>query len=147
MWRLDGLYMCPGAPGRYMGYHVVDPSELPRSPDHPCDRRSISEAVGLRQVAVARYELSPGEQLPTTYHYHEQREEFLYVLDGTLHVETPGQEYVVDDGEAFVVEPESPHRAFNPEGASDPVTVLGAGAPAFDAGRPYEGEETSDVDL
>lgn len=123
-----------------MGYHVVDPSGLAPTPDHPCDRRSVAEAVELSHLAVAVYEMTPGEQLPTTYHYHEQREEVLYVLAGTLHVETPDREYVVEAGEAFVAEPESPHRAFNPADASDPVRVLGVGAPKFDVGRPYEPE-------
>lgn len=129
-----------------MGYHVVDPSEIPPTEGHPCDRRSVADAVDLSHMAAAVYEVAPGEQLATSYHYHEQREELLYVVAGPLHVETPEQEYVVESGEAFVVEPESPHRPFNPAGASDPVTVLGVGAPKFDVGRPYEGR-ASDVDL
>lgn len=120
-----------------MGYHVVNPAELPPTPDHPCDRRSVTDAVELLRLAVAVYELRPGEQLPTTYHYHEDREEVLYVLDGRLHVETPEREYVVEAGECFVAEPESPHRAFSPEDGSDDVGVLGVGAPKFDVGRPY----------
>ena len=54
-----------------MGYHVVDPDSLPTTADYPCDRRSITDAVGLANLAVAVYELAPGEQLPRTYHYHE----------------------------------------------------------------------------
>ena len=122
-----------------MGYHVVDPDSLRPTPDHPCDRRSITEAVGLSALAAAVYRLEPGEQLPTTYHYHEQREEVFYVLDGTLHVETPDGEYIVERDAVFVAEPKSPHRAFNPADADANVRVLGVGSPLADPGLPYEG--------
>lgn len=121
-----------------MGYHHIDPDDLPASPDHPCDRRSVTEATELAQLALAVYTMEPGEQLPTTYHYHEQREEAFYVAHGTLVVETPDGEYTVDPGEVFVAEPESPHRAHNPAAADGPVRVVGTGTPAFDIARPYD---------
>jgi len=130
-----------------MGYHVFDPDDLPESPDHPCDRRSVSEAAELAQLALAVYTMAPGEQLPTTYHYHEQREEAFYVVSGTLTVETPEGEHTVDPGEVFVAEPESPHRAYNPDDATGAVGVVGMGAPKFDIARPYEpGEGESATD-
>jgi quercetin dioxygenase-like cupin family protein len=121
-----------------MGYHVLDPDDLPTSPDHPCDRRSISDAAELAQLALAVYTMAPGEQLPTTYHYHEQREEAFYVAAGTLTVETPEDEYTVETGEVFVAEPESPHRAYNPADAAEEVRVVGMGAPKFDIAKPYD---------
>jgi len=123
-----------------MGYHHIDPDDLPASPDHPCDRRPVTEAAELAQLALAVYTMEPGEQLPTTYHYHEQREEAFYVVHGTLAVETPDREYTVEPGELFVAEPESPHRAHNPADADDPVRVVGAGAPNADIARPYDPE-------
>jgi quercetin dioxygenase-like cupin family protein len=123
-----------------MGYHVLDPDDLPASPDHPCDRRSISEAAELAQLALAVYTMAPGEQLPTTYHYHEQREEAFYVVSGQLTVETPEGEHVAGEGEVFVVEPDSPHLAYNPADADDPVRVVGMGAPKFDMAHPYSAE-------
>ena len=122
-----------------MGYHLVDPSAIEPADDHPCRRRSITEAVGLSNLALALYELAPGESLATAYHYHEQREEALLVLAGELHVETPDGEFRVSPDEVFVVEPDSPIRPFNPEAAETAVKVLGIGAPLFDIGRPYEG--------
>ena len=124
-----------------MGYHVVDPAELEPSPDHPCDRRSITDAVELAQLAAAVYELAPGDQLATQYHYHEQREEVFYVLDGELSVETPKGTFTVPAGEAFVAEPESPIRPFNAEDAAETARVLGVGAPKFDIGRGYDPDE------
>lgn len=121
-----------------MGYQVLDPSTLDVDAEHPCTRRSITEAAGLSNLAMAVYELAPGEPLATDYHYHEQREEAFYVLDGELHVETPERDYAVRTDEVFVVEPDSPIRPYNPADADGSVTVVGIGAPLYDVGRPYE---------
>lgn len=127
-----------------MSYHVVDPDGLEPAADHPCDRRSIDETVGLATLAATRYDIAPGEQLPRVYHAHEHREELFAVLEGRLHVETPEREYAVAAGEVFVVEPGSPHRPFNPGDADGPVRVLGVGAPRTDPAVPYEPEEAAD---
>lgn len=121
-----------------MGYHVLDPASLPDTPDHPCDRRSVAEAAGLATMAVAVYELAPGEALSQSYHYHDQREEVFYVLAGELVVETPDGEYTVDADSVFVAEPDSPIRPYNPGDAAGPVRVFAVGAPRSDPGRPYE---------
>lgn len=122
-----------------MAHHHVDPSTLTPTPDHPCDRRSISDTLGLETLALATYELDPGEDLATTYHYHDHREEALYVVTGVLSVETPAETIRIEQGELFVAEPDTPHRPFNPPTADGPVRVLGTGAPAWDIGRPYDG--------
>jgi mannose-6-phosphate isomerase-like protein (cupin superfamily) len=127
-----------------MGYHHIDPDELEPSPDHPCDRRSLAEAAELAQLAAAVYDLDPGEDLATTYHYHDQREELFYVLDGDLHVETPDETFVIGADETFVVDPESPIRPYNPADADASVRVLGVGAPKFDIGRPYDPDADGD---
>lgn len=119
-------------------YHVVDPAALAGTPDHPCDRQSVSEALDLSLLALATYSLEPGEQLSRSYHYHELREESFYVIRGPLMVETPEREYQVPTGQLFVAEPGSPHRAFNPVDADESVAVLGVGAPGYDPAKPYE---------
>lgn len=124
-----------------MEYHVVDPETLPPSEDHPCDRRSVTAAADLSTLAAAVYTIGPGEQLPRTYHYHDQREELFYVLDGELTVETPDGEYTVPAGQVFVAQPKSPIRPHNPDSATAPVRVLGVGAPRYDIGRPYDPAE------
>ncbi|MDY6817154.1 MAG: cupin domain-containing protein [Halobacteriales archaeon] len=128
-----------------MSYHVLDPDDLPGSPDHPCDRRSITEAVGLHALQLARYELAPGETLATEYHSHDRREEAFYVLSGTLVVETPERTYEVPADRLFVVTPDSPLRPYNPASATEPVRVLGIGAPLVDIGQPYR-PAVEDVD-
>ncbi|WP_336327691.1 cupin domain-containing protein [Halovenus sp. HT40] len=122
-------------------YHCIDPDDLSPTPDYPCDRRPVGDEAGLGLLAAAVYDIAPGEQLPRTYHYHEQREELFSVREGTLTVETPDGEYELEAGEIFVAHPESPHRAYNPETADKSVTVLGVGAPSTDIAHPYEPEE------
>jgi len=123
-----------------MGYHQIDPDDLAATEEYPCDRRAVSGAADLSVLHLARYRMAPGEQLPRVYHSHRQREEAFVVLDGTLHVETPDGEFVVGEGEVFVAEPESPHRAYNPNDASGDVTVVGTGAPKTDPAIPYDPE-------
>jgi len=123
-----------------MGYHHLDPADLPQTEDYPCDRRGISDAAELAALHAATYEMEPGEQLARTYHYHRQREELFYVASGTVHVETPDEEYVVEAGEVLVAEPESPHRAFVPTDADGSALVLGVGAPKSDIALPYDSD-------
>lgn len=123
-----------------MGYSVLDPDALDPTEDYHCDRRSLTGAAGLANLHLARYTMAPGEQLPRTYHSHKLREEAFYVLDGTLHVETPEGEFVVEADSVFVAEPDSPHRAYNPEDADGEVTVLGVGAPRSDPAIEYDPE-------
>lgn len=127
-----------------MGYHLVDPDDLDQWDDRPTDVRSLSVAAGYdyqdSQLGVRVYELAPGEQSGLRYHYHDEQVEFFYVLEGTLHVETPGREYVVERDQALFVDPGSPQRAFNPRDADMPVRLLAVGAPSVDDAHTYDPE-------
>jgi mannose-6-phosphate isomerase-like protein (cupin superfamily) len=100
-----------------MGYHLVDPDDLDQWDDRPADVRSLSTAAGYdyqdSNLGLRVYELPPGEQAGLSYHYHDEQVEAFYVLAGTLHVETPEEEFVVESDQAFFVDPGSPQRAFN----------------------------------
>jgi mannose-6-phosphate isomerase-like protein (cupin superfamily) len=121
-----------------MPYHHLDPNTIPTADEYPCDRHGISDVAELSSLHAATYEMSPGEQLARTYHYHEQREELFYVLSGTVHIETPNEEVSVTTGEVFIAEPNSPHRAFVPADAAEGACVLGVGAPKSDIALPYK---------
>lgn len=121
-----------------MGYHVVDPDSIEPTPDRPCEHRSVSNALGLERMGLNVYRARPGEQLPLAYHVHDEQEEAFVVLEGDLHVETPGGEYVVSEGELFVAEPTNPHRAFVPEDADGQVRAVAVGAPSVDDAHAYE---------
>ena len=125
-----------------MGYHHVVTDDLGQFDDRPADVRSISASAGLdyegAPIGLRVYAADPDEQLPLAYHYHDEQTEVFYVLEGTLHVETPEGTYTVETDEAFVAEPESPHRAYNPAEADSPVRVLAIGAPTVDDAHEYE---------
>jgi len=128
-----------------MGYHLHDPEELDQWDDRPTDVRSLSVAAGYdyqdSKLGLRVYELAPGEQSGLSYHYHDEQVEAFYVLEGTLHVETPEQEYVVEPDQVFFIDPGSPQRAFNPETADTSTRVLAIGAPSVDDAHPYEPTE------
>lgn len=125
-----------------MGYHLVDAADLDQWDDRPTDVRSLSVAAGYEyqdsKLGLRVYELSPGEQSGLSYHYHDEQIEAFYVLAGTLRVETPDEEFVVEADQALFVDPESPQRAFNPESADNPVRVLAIGAPSVDDAHEYD---------
>ncbi len=128
-----------------MGYHHIDTGDLEQFDDRPVDVRSISTAAGLdyqgSPLGLRVYTAEPGEQLPLAYHYHDEQVEVFYVLEGTLHVETPEETFTVGSDEAFVVEPGNPHRAHNPGDATETIRVLAIGAPTVDDGHVYEENE------
>ncbi|WP_227356217.1 cupin domain-containing protein [Haladaptatus salinisoli] len=125
-----------------MGYHLIDPNDLDQWDDRPTDVRSLSVAAGYdyqnSKLGLRVYELAPGEQSGLSYHYHDEQVEAFYVLDGTLHVETPDETYVVESDHVLFVDPGSPQRAFNPETAETATRILAIGAPSVDDAHPYE---------
>lgn len=121
-----------------MGYHVVRVSDLSPTPDRPSTQWAVGTEADLSNFALNVYEAAPGEQIPLSYHLHHEQEEAMYVLSGELHVETPEGEKVLAPDEVFIAEPESPHRAFNPEDASDPVRIVAVGAPRANDAEAYE---------
>lgn len=84
------------------------------------------------------YELAPGKQSGLSYHYHNEQVGVFYILDGTLQVETPDEEYVIETDQALFVDPGSPQRAFNPEDADAAVRILAIGVPSVDDAQAYD---------
>jgi mannose-6-phosphate isomerase-like protein (cupin superfamily) len=125
-----------------MGYHLIDPDDLDQWDDRPADVRSLSTAAGYdyqdSKLGLRVYQLEPGEQSGLAYHYHDEQVEAFYVLEGTLHVETPDEEYVVESDQALFVDPGSPQRAYNPEDADAATRVLAIGAPSVDDANAYD---------
>ncbi|KAB1192937.1 cupin domain-containing protein [Haloferax sp. MBLA0076] len=125
-----------------MGYRVVDTDDVEPIPDRPCELRRIGVEGGLEQFALNRFRAEPGEQVPLKYHYHTEQEEAFYVLSGTLFVETPDETFEVSADELFVADPESPHRAHNPDDATEAVDILAIGAPAVSGdAEAYDSDE------
>ena len=128
--------------GVAMGYRTVDTDDVEPTPDRPCELRRLTEAAGLEQVALNRYSVDPGEEIPLAYHYHDEQEEAFYVISGAIEVETPEGTFDVGADELFAAEPESPHRAYCPGDAGETAEVLAVGAPQTSGDvHAYEPEE------
>lgn len=131
-------------------YHVIDPDEVTIQPDRPdiepapdpiADTFSLSDAANFEILGIRNNEVAPGEQIPLAYHYHETQEEAFLVRSGTVRVQTPEREYVVESDELFLVEGGHPHRMFVPADAGEPATVLSFGAPSDDTGQVYDPDD------
>ncbi|MFP4625105.1 MAG: cupin domain-containing protein [Natronomonas sp.] len=123
-----------------MSYYVVDPTDIDVAPNRPCEMKSISDAVGMENMGVRRYDVRPGADIPLSgLHYHDEQEEVFYVVDGELRVETPDSEYVVERDQFFVAEPEHPHRAYNHAKARENAVIIAMGAPAVSDAHSYDG--------
>lgn len=122
-----------------MGYHVVDPANVEPTPGRPSETRDVGEALSMENLGLRRYDVAPGEDIPVSgLHYHDRQEEVFVVVEGELRVETPDREYLVEQGQLFVAEPESPHRAFNDAAATENAVVVAVGAPRVDDAHRYE---------
>jgi mannose-6-phosphate isomerase-like protein (cupin superfamily) len=125
-----------------MGYRTVRTQDVEPTPDRPCELRRLTEVAGLEQVALNRYSVEPGEEIPLAYHYHDEQEEAFYVISGTIEVETPEGTFEVGSDELFAADPESPHRAYCPDDAAGTAAVLAVGAPQADGDvHAYEPDE------
>lgn len=133
-----------------MAYHIIDPAEIEPMDNRSADARSISEVADMERrnakLGLRIYDAAPGEQIPMTYHYHDEQVEAFYVVEGELHVETPEKEFVVPANQTFVVEPGNPHRSFNPADANANVRVLAIGAPSVEDHHIYDPDETEETD-
>ena len=139
-----------------MGYELIDTDDLDPLPNRSSTGLELSDhyvptgesldeehSRGPENIGLRAYHAAPGESLSEEMHYHEEQEEIFYVIEGTLHIETLEKEYRLDPGQALVVEPGSPQRAFNPNDAAGPVHVLAIGAPSYgllgrNDGQPYK---------
>ncbi len=147
---------------QYMGYELIDINELDEVPDRTATGYEISDhylpfrddgeeprpaSRGPEQFGFRVYFIDPGEELGSgRMHYHEEQEELFYVVAGVLHVETPDETFEVGPGQALVIDPGNPQRAYASADAERPVYVVAAGAPSYrtlgrNDGMQYEPED------
>lgn len=130
-----------------MGYEVIDLGDLSALPDRTASGYEFSDHYeplktdeadppeprrGPERFGFRVYFVDPGEALGSGgMHYHEEQEEFFYVVSGELHVETPEETYRIGPEQAILIKPHSPQRAYVPAGASEQAYVVGVGAPSY----------------
>ena len=63
-----------------------------------CWKTRLGDAAGLTQIGVGEVELAPGSATGL-YHWHEEEDEFVYVLDGEVVMVEGDKEHVLGPGD------------------------------------------------
>ncbi|MEM7390989.1 MAG: cupin domain-containing protein [Verrucomicrobiota bacterium] len=114
-------------------------TELVEHADFPwCHVEGMSnpELTGAGKLFLVRATFPPGEQ--HNFHYHPEREEIIYVLDGCAEQWVGEERRLLQPGEMAFIPPDLPHATRNP--GETPLTFLAILSPCE-----TEGEFTVDV--
>lgn len=109
--------------------------------------RSLTEALGLGDVAINHYTLEEGERFSSGMHTHEDQEEIFYVLSGEAAFETPDGEVEVGAGEAVRFAPGDYQTGKNAGEGTVEALALGAPKESTDVRVPIPCTECENDDL
>ncbi len=92
---------------------------------------SLSDIVGLTKVGLHLVRVEAGDET-TTHHYHEESDEFIYVLSGELSLRYGDEQYQLSAGD-FVGFPAhgAPHSMRN-DSETDATYLMGGSRPPID---------------
>ena len=92
---------------------------------------SLSDIVGLTRVGLHLVRVEAGDET-TTHHYHEESDEFIYVLSGELSLRYGDEQYQLSAGD-FVGFPAhgAPHSMRN-DSETDATYLMGGSRPPID---------------
>ncbi|HSG89771.1 MAG TPA: cupin domain-containing protein [Pseudomonadales bacterium] len=93
--------------------------------------RSIGDVLGLERLGVHVVRLEPGRD-STTFHFHEQDEEFLYVLSGQGRAEIGDAVHAVGPGDFMAFGAGSPAHMLRNDGDEDLVYLMAGERNALD---------------
>jgi len=105
----------------------VDVDAVDRVPDSATVKRPLSRALGTTDLALNRYELTPGDSFAYGYHRHTTQEEVFVIESGTVTFETEAGEVEVGAGEAIRFAPGEFQQGTNR--GDERVVALAIGAP------------------
>lgn len=108
-------------------FRKVTVEDLPDAPSPTRHKKEVDEAVGADAFGFNVFVADPGQKLPWGKHRHPDHEELLYVVDGRIRVETDGETFELDAGDALFVPRDEPQVAVAV--GDDPARVVASGAP------------------
>ena len=107
-------------------HHRVEAFET--NPDKPGQRWELSPPLGIDDCNINVAVLDHGEALSANgYHYHEDQEEFFYVVDGRCQVEVESGSFLLRPDEVVRFDEGVVHLLHNP--FELPAKVIGIGSP------------------
>jgi uncharacterized cupin superfamily protein len=109
--------------------------------------RSLTEALGLGDVAINHYTLAAGEGFSSGMHTHEDQEEIFYVMAGEAVFETPDGEVEVGAGEAVRFAPGDYQVGKNAGEGTVEALAIGAPKGSTDVRVPFACTECDSEDL
>lgn len=106
----------------------VTVDELENEPRVADVTKHLTEPLGLRDVAINYFELTPGESFSGGLHTHTNQEEIFYIIEGEATFEMLDDELSVGPGEVVRFAPGEYQEGTN-EGDDGRVVALALGAP------------------
>ncbi|MFB6149999.1 MAG: cupin domain-containing protein [Halobacteriales archaeon] len=103
-------------------------AELETNPEKPTQRWEISPQLELSGYNFNVAIIEPGERLSqNAYHYHENQEEFFYIIEGRCRAEVADGAFDLESDEVAVFRQGVPHLLHNP--FETPCKLVAVGSP------------------
>ncbi|MFB6299703.1 MAG: cupin domain-containing protein [Halobacteriales archaeon] len=112
-------------PSDYEHYHL---DELETNPEKPTKRWELSPQLDLTGYNFNVAIIDPDERLSqNAYHYHENQEEFFYIIEGRCRAETEDGSFDLSADDVVVFRTAVPHLLHNP--FDEPCKLVAVGSP------------------
>lgn len=93
--------------------------------------RTIGDLAGLMDMGLHLVRIEPGNET-TEFHYHDQDEEFVYLLEGEAEARLGEETVIMKAGDMMLFPKGGPAHAMRNAGTSDVVYLMGGTRPAMD---------------
>lgn len=109
------------------GYEHCSLADIETNPEKPGQRWELSPELGIGAYNFNVARLEPDERLSqNAYHYHENQEEFYYVVSGRCRVEVDDGSFDMASDDVLRVERGVNHLLYNPFEATCKLVVIGS---------------------
>lgn len=92
---------------------------------------SLSDIVGLNKFGLHLVSVEPGDET-TQHHYHEESDEFIYVLSGELSLRYGDESYTLTTGDFVGFPAHGAAHSMRNDSAADAVYLMGGNRPPID---------------
>lgn len=127
IWRCVYSLRRRSGTGMGNGYDHRSLGEIAPNSEKPGRRWELSPAMGIEPYNFNIAVLDSGDRLSeNAYHYHENQEEFYYVIAGCCRVEVENDSFSIDEDDALLVERGVNHLLHNPFEKSCKLVAIGS---------------------